>query len=244
VSGGSPRADAPEAPAVSLLMPVYSSGHRAAAAVARLTAALAPSGPIELLFCDDGSPDDSLTRLEALKAGSSGALVRVLSQPNRGLGHTLRRLIAEACADACVYLDVDLSFDPTHLPRLIHLLGEYDLVVASKYRGAPCRVPWQRRLCSRAFCWLVHRLSGTRVRDIGSGMVAFRRRAVAALGLESEGFNIHAELFDKVHRAGWRVREEPVPYVHSPGSFHPLRHGLLAVRDLIAYRLRSARQRC
>jgi glycosyltransferase involved in cell wall biosynthesis len=241
VSGGWPLADAPPAPAVSVLIPVYGSGVRAPVVVSRLLDALAGLGRPELLFCDDGSLDDSLAQLEATKADHADGLIRVLSHRNRGLGYTLARLIREAQADACVYLDMDLSFDVSHLPRLIALLADYDIVVASKYAGATCLVPLRRRLGSRAYRWLVHRLSGTRVRDIGSGMVAFRRARVAPLGLTSEGFNIHAELFDKAHRAACRVREEPVPYRHERGSFHLVRHGVLSVRDLLLYRYRLRR---
>ena len=239
MSGTSPSPEASGTPAVSVLIPVYSSGDQASAAVGRILDALSGVAEVEVVLCDDGSPDDSLVHLERLSAGQRGTPIRVLSHANRGLGFTLARLIGEARGEVCIYLDMDLSFDVSRLPRLLELLSDHDIVVASRYSGAtPSRVPLGRRICSRAYRWLVHVVTGTDVVDIGSGMVAFRRGRVAALGLASEGFNIHAEVFDKAGRAGYSIRAEPVPYVHAAGSFRPLRHGGLAVRDLILYRLR------
>ena len=238
MSGASPRAEASGTPAVSVLIPVYRSGDQAAEAVGRILGVLEGVERVEVILCDDGSPDDSLAQIESLRSGSAAAPIRVLSHPNRGLGFTLTRLIREARGEACVYLDMDLSFDVSRLPRLLELLSDHDIVVASRYSGAtPSGVPAGRRICSRAYRGLVFLLTGTDIVDIGSGMVAFRRERVRALGLASEGFNIHAELFDKARRAGLAIRVEPVPYVHAPGSFRPLRHGALVVRDLVLYRL-------
>lgn len=245
MSGAAPASEAAADLAVSVLVPVYGSGGLAETTAARIFAALRDCGSVELLFCDDGSPDDSLAQLEKLATVGPDRIIRVLQHANRGLAFTLRRLIREARGPVCVYLDMDLSFDVSELPHLIDLLDRYDVVVGSKYVGdAPRRVPRLRQVCSVAFRWLVHLLSGTRVKDVGSGMVAFKRAPVSRLGLSSEGFAIHAELLDRAHLAGLSVTEVPVSYAHTPGSFDVLRHGFVAVRDLLAYRLRRHRHPC
>ncbi|MBI4444282.1 MAG: glycosyltransferase family 2 protein [Acidobacteria bacterium] len=226
---------------ISVLIPVYNSGARAAEASARILQALGRPPRLEILFGDDGSSDDSAAVL--MRLFHQDDRLRVFRHLHRGLGYTLRRLIGEARGEVCVYLDIDLSFDVTHLPHLIEESAQYDVVVASKYcGGVPSVLPFARRVASRLYYRLVKQLCGVNVRDIGSGMVVFRREPVWRLQLSSDGFNFHAEFFHKVRMKQLSVLEVAVPYFHAPdGSFKPLKHGTAAVAELLVYRLTPSR---
>ena len=223
--------------AISILIPVYNSGRMAKGASRKILATLTAFPEVELLFGNDGSADDSFDHLQRLQ--EKVPQVRVFTHENRGLGFTLVDLINQARGRICVYLDIDLSFDISRLPDLIRRVGDYDIAVASKYCGdALCCLPWSRRLCSRLYYRGVKLFTGISVKDLGSGMIAFDRKRIADLGLTSEGFNIHAELFHKAARRKYRVCEEPIPYDHSQeGSFRIIKHGIPAVRDFIVYAL-------
>lgn len=62
-------AEAPHDPAVSVVIPTYRSGPGLDRAIASLDAQTLPQGEIEVLLLDDGSPDDTAARIEAIAVG-------------------------------------------------------------------------------------------------------------------------------------------------------------------------------
>ncbi len=213
---------------LSLLIPVYGSeaileeGHRAYTAAA--TAVV--GSDYEILYLVDGSPDNSAALLGRI--AQRDPRVRVSARrPARGLGATLRELIAQASGERLVYLDADAfrCFDLSALPIAVALGDRADAVVMSRY-NCEAKLPVHRRLASYAH-WLLCRLAfGTRVRDLGSGFVLLRREALQGLELCAKGFEIHAELFAELRWAGRRVIEQPASYRHwEGGSFSVWRHG-------------------
>ena len=229
----------PSAPQISLLIPVYNSGHLAAETTRQLLDALSGVSEKEVIFANDGSTDDSLRYLESLSRTCNK--VRIMSHPNQGLGYTLNRLIREATSEICAYLDMDLSFNVRYLPSLIQAIEAYDIVLASKYVGkAECCLPLVRRISSRLYYLASRLFFGVKVKDIGSGMVVFRRNRVLELDLACQGFDWHLELYHKAKRSGYRIREYPTPYVHyESGTFSIRKHALHIVGQFIGYTLKS-----
>ena len=224
---------------ISILFPVHNLGHMVSASVPRVLEALKSFKDVDLLFANDGSTDDSLERLHELTEHSG---IRVFSHENRGLGYTLRRLINEAHGEICVYLDLDLSFDVTHLPNLIHQMESNEIAVASKYRGkASCDLPLTRRVCSRLYYLSAKLLCGISVLDVGSGMVVFRKDSIKDLDLRTDGFLFHTEFFHKAKQHGYRIIELPVPYVHEEGDFRVFRDGFRTAKHLFQYALKDSR---
>lgn len=212
---------------VSLLIPVYGSAGILREAHRHFSQAIAPlATDYELVFCYDGSPDESLSVLQELAAAD--AHVRVLAnERNMGLGYTLRQLFRAAQGDVVIYFDADAyrCFDLTVLPNFLEMIRQYDVLVAARYEESQDHIPFYRVYASRLYHLLGRWLFGVQVTDVGSGFVMFRRRVIEQLDLRANGFDIHIELFARAKRAGYRIKEVNVPYMHwFGGSFSVFRH--------------------
>ncbi len=220
---------------ISVLIHIYKCGRMAEKTSDSVFDALREFRDLEMVFCDDGSSDDSWDRL--LQVAARHEAVRLLRYAQSGLGVTLNRMVDAAQGDICIYLDVDLSFDVSFLPALVHRIKHYDIVVASRYGRIRGRhIPVVRRLCSVLYYAAAKFALGVPVRDIGSGMVVFSRDRVKALKLVSQGFDWHLELYHKAKKMSYRVHEEPIPYVHRKGgTFAVNKHALRLIRQFLRY---------
>jgi glycosyltransferase involved in cell wall biosynthesis len=179
-----------------------------------------------IIFRDDASSDKSKDILEDISKKDSKSKV-FSEQHNHGLGFTLRKLFNDADGDIIVYVDIDLAFGVDILPALIEQIEKTDVTLASRYVGLPSNIPFLRRISSRLYYWMCKILFSIKTKDIGSGLVVFRRKVLEGQNLSSEGFDIHIELFAKIERGGFSIREIPVKYKYNGYStFSVLRHGL------------------
>lgn len=105
----------------------------------------------ELVFVDDGSTDG--TGGLADRFALSHPNVRVFHHPtNFGLGQALKYGFTHCRGDYIVTLDIDLSYSPDHIERLLARIrsSPAKIVVASPYMegGRISNIPWLRRTLS------------------------------------------------------------------------------------------------
>ncbi|MCX6820759.1 MAG: glycosyltransferase family 2 protein [Candidatus Aenigmarchaeota archaeon] len=178
----------------------------------------------EILFRNDGSRDGSQKVLE--KIARSDKHVRIFFNENHGLGYVLRQMFKDARGELVVYMDADayMTFGLSQLPSLAGRTNEADVVIASRYNHGS--IPLHRLIPSRTYKLINELLFGVGIDDIGSGLVVFKKSALDRIKLYSDGFEIHIELYTKLHKAGFRIIEVPTDYVHwDEGSFNMLKHG-------------------
>lgn len=218
-----------DAPALSVVVPCFDEApiiERTAERLLRVLPGLEPS--FEVVFCNDGSTDDTWDRLRALSLAHPA--IRAEGYPdNRGAGHAFRMALRAARGRLVLHMDADLAMAPEKAGRAcLDGLRTHDLVFCSRYLGVPARYPLHRRLPSEAYRRLYRALLGVPVQDAMSGFFGLRREALDALApLESDGFEVYLELLVKARRAGLRVKEVPVEFVHrtESGEFSVLRQG-------------------
>lgn len=179
----------------------------------------------EILFRDDASTDRSKDILEGISRKDKR--VKVFSHwPNRGLGFTLRKLFNDAYGDLILYLDIDIPFGVEVLSCLIQETEKADVVLASRYAGIDSKIPLSRAISSRLYYWLCRILFGVNTKDLGSGLVIFKRKALENISLLSDGFDIHVELFTKIQKNGFYIEEIAAEYNYNGlTTFSLLRHG-------------------
>lgn len=171
----------------------------------------------ELLVVDDGSTDATGEQAQALAAARPN--VRVHRHPvNQGLGEALRTGFREARGDYIVVIDLDLTYSPDHIERLVETIRETqaEVVVASPYMqgGRTSDVPFLRRQLSRwgnRFLALTARgVSRSGNLSTLTGMVrAYDARFVRSLNLKSPGMEINTEIIYKATILGARIEEIP-----------------------------------
>ncbi len=225
---------------LSVVIPVYNARKILRQNAGRIISALEKERiDYEIIFCDDKSRDDSKEILEGL-AQKTPCIKYLLNEENQGLGGCLTRLFAEAQGENIIYCDCDLPFGEGVFKQLLDASCNYDIVVASRYKGERNKTRLYRKIFSRLyffFCWILFSLD---VRDIGSGSVLIKRNIIPKLNLHAKGFDIHAEMYVKAISLGFKINEIPVKsYEVGEGSFSVLKHGLNIVIGTMRFWLKK-----
>lgn len=244
--------DPRRAASLSLVIPAYNEEARLPDLfeVLRTSAAGAVEGAgmelLEVLIVDDGSTDRSREMLAA--AGEGGERLRpVLDyERNRGKGAAFATGVAHARGDYVLLADVDLSTPLEELPKLTAALREgADIAIGSRaVAGAVVeRGPLHRKVLGNTFNGAVRMLTGLRLRDTQNGFKLFPAEAAKRLLAEQTcpGFAFDVELLMRADRAGLRIAEVPVLYLHdSRSSVRVASASIEMLKDVsgLAYRLR------
>lgn len=172
----------------------------------RLVAAVGPlNRDYELIFVDDGSADGSYELLEEL-AAACGHVKIVRLRRNFGQTAALQAGIDAASGEILVTLDGDLQNDPADIPMLLeHLAGGYDAVFGLR---AKRQDSWLiRKLPSLAGNWLIRKVTGVTIKDMGCTLRAMRRDLAEELSLYGE---MHRFVPVLAQQHGARVLQVPV----------------------------------
>jgi glycosyltransferase involved in cell wall biosynthesis len=157
----------------------------------------------EIIVVDDTSSDDTADRAEAAGA-------RVIRRPyNLGQGAGIKTGVRAATGDVVVLLDGDGQHDPADIPRLLRLIGPYDLVIGERDRaGQQNTVRW---LGNSALNRVGSYLVGIQMRDLTSGFRAMRRHVMLdVLHLLPNQYSWSTTSALAFAKAGFHVRFEPI----------------------------------
>jgi glycosyltransferase involved in cell wall biosynthesis len=166
----------------------------------------------EIILINDGSRDNTGALAEIFARGRDN--VRVFHHvKNFGLGQAFQLAFDHCRGDYIVTLDIDLSYSPDHIQRLLTEIRETkaEIVVASPYMagGKTSDVPWLRRTLS---IWANRFLSITAKGNVSTltGMVrAYDAKFLRALNLKSTGMEINPEIIYKAMLLHAHVEEIP-----------------------------------
>ena len=170
---------------LSVVVPIYNEYEN----IARLYEALDPvmreiGEPYEILLVDDGSTDGSREELRAL-ARRDGRVRVIEFRRNYGQTAAMDAGIQHAQGDIIIMLDADLQNDPTDIPMMLAKLDEgYDLVHGWRRDRQDAFV--NRRLPSKLANWLIAKVTGFPVHDLGCTLKVVRREIAQELHLYGE----------------------------------------------------------
>ncbi len=201
------------APAVSVIVPLFNEEENMSILQSELKAALAGIDH-EMIFVDDGSIDRTLERIE------TAPNVRVIRfEKNAGQSAAIYAGLQAAHGAITVLIDGDLQNDPTDIPRLLAEINRgADLVCGYRARRKDTLL---KRLTSRIANFVRSRFTKDYVRDTGCTLKAMRRDCVSAL-LPFKG--MHRFIPALVKGAGYRLVEIPVN--HRARRFGRSKYGL------------------
>lgn len=127
----------------------------------------------ELVLVDDGSGDGTLEELDRLAAADPRVRPVALS---RNFGHqiALSAGLDHARGDLVVLMDADLQHPPALLPTMVEAWrGGADIVSTIRRTTA---APWLQNVTSRAFYWLLNRLSDVPIEPAAADFCLMTRR--------------------------------------------------------------------
>jgi glycosyltransferase involved in cell wall biosynthesis len=187
-----------------IVLPARNEGPRVGRVVAEVRRILPD---VEVIVVENGSVDDT-----AEAAARAGATV-LRSGP--GYARALRAGFTHALAAGApwvVQMDADEQHPAAALPGLLRALEHADLVVGSRFLGAPgYRIPVHRRTAIGALGAWASVFAGQRLSDVTSGLRAWRPEALAALVADFPEDIADANLLVRAVRRGLRVREIATP---------------------------------
>jgi glycosyltransferase involved in cell wall biosynthesis len=138
----------------------------------------------EILFVDDGSTDGSFAVLESLAAVDPRVKV-VRLRRNFGQTPALQAGIDFSQGDVLATMDGDLQNDPADLPMLLGKLEEgYDAVFGMRAQRQDRLL--LRKVPSLMANWLIRKVTGVHVKDMGCTLRVMRRDLAEALPLYGE----------------------------------------------------------
>ena len=191
---------------ISVVIPAHNEERNLLPLFDRLVATLEGVGrPFEIVIVDDASTDGSLRLLESLVANDPRLLVVGLRR-NSGQTAALAAGFETASGDIVVAMDGDLQHAPEDIPALLEKIDEgFDL--ANGWRQNRIDRLLTRRLPSRVANWMIRRLSGVDLRDIGGTFKAYRADLLGQLRLYGE---LHRFIPVLAAMHGARIAEVPI----------------------------------
>jgi len=202
-------------PLVTLVLPVFNEAALLRLNVIEILAHLESVRDryrFDVVIVDDGSLDGSGRIADELAAEFE--VVRVIHHPrNFGVGQAMRTGFAHARGDYVVVLDVDLSYGPHHIERMLDRLIETraKLVVASPYGpgGTVANVPRWRLLLSRSANRFLSFFAPGDYSTWTCMVRAFDGRFLRGLHLRGARANLMPEIMHKVLMLQGRIEEVP-----------------------------------
>lgn len=189
----------------------------------------------KIIVVDDGSTDNTIQ--VAQKAG----VKRIISHPyNLGLGGATRtgmEAALEMGADIAVKIDADFQHDPIDIEKVVMpiLEDKADVVFGSRFLGGlKYRMPLYRRVGNVFFSFLTRRLTGLKVTDGQTGLMAFSKKYLKKFNIISD-YNETQQLIIDAWRNHMRIVEVSVLFHLRKGgkSFISLKYPFKVLPTLI-----------
>jgi len=170
---------------LSVIIPIKDERDNLSPLSEQVREALTPLGcAYEVIFVDDGSMDGSFALLEKLAAADRRVKV-VRLRRNFGQTAALQAGIDWSSGDILVTLDGDLQNDPADIPCLLEKLAEgYDAVLGQRAKRQDH--VFIRKIPSFMGNWLIRKVTGVHIKDMGCTLRAMRRDLAEALPLYGE----------------------------------------------------------
>jgi glycosyltransferase involved in cell wall biosynthesis len=224
---------------VSVVVPIYNEVENIPLLHRAVTDVMQRLGrPYEMILVNDGSKDGSTAALEELARVDS--LVKVIEfRRNYGQTAAMQAGIQAAAHEVTVLLDGDLQNDPTDIPMMLDKIDEgYDLVHGWRKNRQDTFI--NRKLPSKIANWIISKVTGFPVHDLGCTLKAVRTEIAQELQLYGE---MHRFIPILAHWRGARCVE--VVTNHHPRRFGQSKYGisrttrvvldLMTVKYLIQY---------
>ena len=193
---------------LSIIMPVYNEERTLAEIIRKVKMVDIEK---EILIVDDGSGDKTRQILDSLQDAS----IKVIRHAaNKGKGAAIRSALQYASGDAYIIQDGDLEYEPQDYLKLIRPIqdNQAEIVYGSRFLAkdkvtTPLHylVNWLVTFCTNLLC-------GSCLTDVETCYKLFKAEVIKGLDLESDGFEIEAELTVKAIKKGYKIQEIPILY--------------------------------
>lgn len=218
---------------ISFVVPVFNEEENIPHLVGEIVATAGRLGfPYEILLVDDGSRDNTLSAIKNL-AATTPELKYVSFSENRGQSAALYAGFQNASGDTIITLDGDLQNDPSDIPAMLALYGEYDMVNGWRHNR-------RDTLSKKVGSWIGNtfrnRMTWETIRDTGCSLKVMRASMLKRIRMYR---GLHRFLPTLMRLEGARVIEVKVnhrPRLRGATKYSNLRRGVEGFHDVLAVR--------
>jgi glycosyltransferase involved in cell wall biosynthesis len=194
---------------LSIVIPIKDEKDNLARLHERIAEALrtCPSS-YEIVLVDDGSSDGSHQQMEKLAALDRRVKV-VRLRRNFGQSAAMQAGIDFAAGDVIVTMDGDLQNDPADIPMLLDTLNQSGFDAVFGLRANRQDTFFNRKLPSNLGNWLIRKVTGVEIKDMGCTLRALKCDLAKSLSLYGE---MHRFIPVLVQHAGATFVQVPVQH--------------------------------
>lgn len=200
-------------PLVSVVLPVFNEANTLPELLRRLGSvaeSLRAAYRFEFVCVDDGSADETIAVAERL-ASQDDRIVVIALRRNYGQTAALQAGFEQARGVVIISMDADLQHFPEDIPQFLAKIEDgYDVVCGWR---AERREGILRRWPSAAANWLIRKLTGTTIHDVGTTFRAYQGDFARRLQLLGEHHRFIPVL---ARNLGARLSEVPIHNVARP----------------------------
>jgi glycosyltransferase involved in cell wall biosynthesis len=246
-------------PALSVVIPAYNEESRLPDTLTRVTAYFEERGePVEIMIVDDGSADRTAQVVDGF--AQQHDTVRLVRNPHRGKGYTVRTGVLQARGDRVLVCDADLATPIEEEQKLSRWLNDgYAVAIASREGLGARRIgePFYRHLMGRVFNLITRLVAVGGFQDTQCGFKMFRADAARDIfgrvrlygddAAQVQGAAVTAydvEVIFLAVKRGYRVKEVPTEWRYGTQTkVNPLTDSMRNLSDVLRVRLNDWRGR-
>jgi dolichol-phosphate mannosyltransferase len=200
---------------------------------------------LNILIIDDGSPDGTAEVIKKFQTKKSN--LHLLQRSGKlGLGTAYIKGFKWALEnkyDAVITMDCDFSHEPEAIPSFTDRLGQYDLVVGSRYIGGIRIMNWpMKRLLLSYFASIYARvITGIPFSDSTGGFNGYTNKALTAMNLDrvfSIGYAFQIEMKYKIWSLGMPCLENPITFFERNEGKSKMSRKIIVEAVINVFRLR------
>jgi glycosyltransferase involved in cell wall biosynthesis len=201
----------------------------------------------EVIVIDDGSVDETYSKLQHYKESSKCDLQIIQHTINKGKGSCIKTGIAKATGDIIIIQDADLEYSPKDYIKLLRPIceGYADVVYGSRFTGeGPHRVLFFFHTIGNKFLTFLSNLfTQINLTDMETGYKMFRADVLRQIHLKENRFGFEPEVTAKISRIkNIRIYEVGISYygrTYNDGKKISWKDGFRAIYCILKYNIFS-----
>lgn len=205
-------------PKTIVVLPTYNEAENLKLMVDALLAL--PVEDLSILVVDDNSPDGTGKIADDLAAAHTGRVSVMHRKEKNGLGQAYIAGFKKAISmnpDYIIQMDCDFSHQPKYILELLNNIGDYDLVIGSRFtKGGSVDENWP--FLRKYLSWFANgvytpTILGMPIKDATGGFRIYRRQTLIGMDLDrirSSGYVFQVEIAYVAYRLGYKMKEIPI----------------------------------
>jgi glycosyltransferase involved in cell wall biosynthesis len=192
---------------LSIIVPVYNEEKTVVSVMKKIANVLPES---HIIYVDDGSKDNSLPLLQQHAREQD----LVLTKPNGGKGSAIRKGLTCAQGKYTVIQDADLEYDPAEIQLLLReaIDNNRDIVFGSRFLTTNPNIYKRFLIGNKVLSAIISILFFKRITDSYTCYKLLRTELFRSLDIQSNGFEMEAEICSKCLKRDIDIKEIPISY--------------------------------